>query len=335
MSKEKHLAVVLSDWHIHSYKNFNNGSSRLDNCLRVLEDVGKFCHSKEIKTILFVGDLYDTHQAIFTEVVNRTIEAFLDFAKNYPDITIYAISGNHDQGTKNILGKEAVTALSHIESVIPNNFVLIDNKSVGIGDGIAIHGVPYYEYKEHFRVKLEERSVVAETMFDTKNILLIHQTPAGLDNEMIPADTNPADELYKPFDYTFCGHIHLHKRITENFCLVGNPIHRDAADTGKDKGFLVMNLVKPEKGFIFIKLIGYPEFISAFDDEEVEDAENNYVVRKPRLDTLKLQENAKVEEFNTDLSPDELMTNFWKEADGKDEDLLSVGLGFLSSTELS
>lgn len=327
MSKDKHLAVIFSDWHIHDYKRFNNDGSRLENCLRVLFDIGEFCTKHNISTVLFAGDLFDTHKALFTNVVNETVAAFLKFNKQYPSITIYAITGNHDQSTKNILDKEAVSALKHIESIVPDTFIIIDNSTVEIGDGISITGIPYYEYSEHFALRLEEAS--KRELSTDKNYLMIHQTPAGLDNDMIPSDTNPKDAGYEPYDFVFCGHIHTRKLITETFTLVGNPIHRDLADAGKQKGFLVMNLRKPEKGYKFIHLKGYPEFISVFEDEEVEDEDQNYVVRKPRLDTLKLQESAKVEEFNTDLTSSELMRNFWKEADGKDEELLSVGLGFL------
>lgn len=329
MINDKHLAVIFSDWHIHDYKRFNTDGSRLGNCLRVLFDLGAFCDKNGITTILFAGDLYDTQKALFTNVVNETVQAFIDFSKMYPNIVIYAISGNHDHSTKNLIGKEAESALMHIQSVVPDNFIVIDNQTVQFPDGVSVTGIPYYEYKEHFNIKLDEAANRISTQNNSKNFLLIHQTPAGLDNEMIPADTNPKDINYMSFDYTFCGHIHLHKQITETFCLVGNPIHRDLADAGKSKGFLVMNLLKPEKGFKFFKLSGYPEFISVFEDDEVENEAANYVVRKPRLDTLKLQESAKVEKFNTDLSASDLMSNFWKEADGKDKDLLAIGLGFL------
>ena len=329
MSNEKHLAVIFSDWHIHDYKRFNTDGSRLTNCLRVLFDLGEFCSKNEIKTILFAGDLYDTQKALFTNVVNETVEAFLQFNRTYPDITIYAITGNHDQSTKNILGKEAISALLHIQSIVPDTFVVVDNQTIKFPDGISITGVPYYEYKEHFATQLDEAANRVSKLNGYKNYLMIHQTPAGLDNDMIPADTNPKDVNYLSFDFTFCGHIHSRKQLTENFVIVGNPIHRDLADAGKKKGFLVMNLQKPEKGIKFFQLKGYPEFVSVYDDEEVENEADNYVVRKPRLDNLKLQETAKVEEFNTDLSSAELMTNFWKEADGKDKELLEIGLSFL------
>ena len=149
MSDKKHLASIFSDWHIHDYKRFNTNSSRLSNCIRVLFDIAKFNREKGIKTILFAGDLYDTQKALLTNVVNETVKAFKMFELHYPEQTIYAITGNHDQSTKNLLENPSISALTHI-SAICKNFVVIDNKHYEIEDGILLHGIPYYEYKEHF-----------------------------------------------------------------------------------------------------------------------------------------------------------------------------------------
>lgn len=333
MSNKRHLAVIFSDWHIHDYKRFNTNGSRLDNCLKVLFDLGDFCKKNGIKTILFAGDLYDTQKALLTNVVNDTVKAFVKFSEEYSDITIYAITGNHDQSTKNLIGKEAVSALSHIEAICPN-FVVIDNTNRKIGDGIVVQGIPYYEYKEHFATKLNRASEIAKQSDTWKHYLLIHQTPEGIGNEMIPTDTNPRDEAYKPFEHVFCGHIHIHKRITEKFTLVGNPIHRDLADAGHKKGFLVMNLLAPENGMKFIELKGYPQFVRAFEDEDVDNEEQMYVVREPRLDEAALKEDANIQEFNTSLEAQDLLTNYWNEVDGKDKELLEIGIGFLPTHKL-
>jgi len=69
--------VILSDLHIHSYKQYNKNGIRLDNCLKVLEDAFELCQEIGSDTILFPGDLYDQVKAIPTEVVNRTIQQFV------------------------------------------------------------------------------------------------------------------------------------------------------------------------------------------------------------------------------------------------------------------
>lgn len=332
-------AIVFTDWHIHDYKNFSKNVNRLDNCLRVLEDLGSFCDRYDINIIFFAGDLFDTHKALFTNVVNETAKAFTKFFSERPDFKFYAITGNHDQSTKNLLGKEAVSALEHLATFFPDNFILMDNKVVEVEDGVFLAGVPYYEFPEHFIQKATE---ISEDMACIKAgreeegkesvcYMMIHQTPKGIGNEMIPYDCNPKDEIFMLYDRVFCGHIHKRQQLTENFTVVGSPIHRDMGDIGEQKGFYVLNLQKPEK-FKHFYLDGYPEFEEKYEDEvEPTDSTNpdKFVVVKTRIENLPFIKEAKVEEFSNDLKPADLMTNFWKEVDGKDEELLKVGLAFV------
>ena len=216
--------------------------------------------------------------------------------------------------------------------VAPRNFILIDNDHVDIGDGITISGIPYYEYAEHFDVRLEERVHTVKEYSDHKNYLMIHQTPKGIGNEMIPTDCNPTDDKFKAFDFTFCGHIHKRQDLTSNFTVVGSPIHRDRGDIGQKKGFLVMDLQAPDAGYVFVHLDKYPEFIHAevaLHEETVAGKDNDFLIhQQDTIFDIKSNE-ANLEEFSTDLEASELIKNFWAEVDGNDEKLLEVGLSFL------
>lgn len=327
------IGLLFSDWHVHNYSQFNNGTDRLESCLRVLPELGLYCRKAGITKVLFGGDLYDTQKALLTVVVNRTVEVFLAFEQEFPEIEIIAISGNHDYATKNTMKNPAVTALDHIERIC-NNFSVIDNSHVIRGNAV-IHGIPYYEYKEDFQEALKKAAESAElinSMADGDprvHHLMIHQTPI-MDNSVIPYDTTFKDPLYEVFDRIWCGHIHSQLDISEKFTLIGNPIHRDLGDKGKKKGFLLTNLEKPEKGYIFKHLSGYPEFIEIEEGEPVpEGHELDYVIRRPNKDMDEMMTLAKVDDFNTSLTPTELITNFWQEQGGSDEKLLVTGLAFL------
>ncbi len=327
----KELAVTFSDWHVHNYKQFNEDNSRLDQCIRVLDYLGKFCTAANIKFILFGGDLYDQHAVLPTEVVNAVVEAMVDFDKQYPDITIIGISGNHDQSTKNLPHKPAVTALSHIESIVPDTFILLDNTCIEICEGVYIHGIPYYEYSKHFHEMLDKRVADVERLNskqdDLVHHLMIHQTPDGIGNKMITTDTNPMDERYQVFTSVRCGHIHIRMDITEKFYLIGSPIHRDAADVGKQKGFYVDNLYNGKK--VFKPLKGWPEYVISEAGKEVEQASNYVIVESDDVGQVRLVEDANIDKFNTNLNHTELLTNFWQQVDGTDRNLLKVGLSLL------
>jgi len=325
------LAVVFSDIHSHNYKKFDQDGSRLKNTLNVFDDVWKFAHKNNIQVVLFGGDLYDQQKVLPTVVVNAVVAKVKELAESYPDIVCYAVTGNHDQATKSLYGQPAVSALRHLQTVVPNNFKVIDDSGVTLGDRLILHGIPYYEYPEHFRKALADRA--ADTSAGWTNILMVHQTPNGIYNDFIPADTDVNDELYDSFDFVFCGHIHQHQQITDKFVVVGSPIHRDLGDAGNEKGFLVFDMEKPEEGIDFIPTTGrYPEFrkINSDDPDKSEFVDQgDYVVEIPEILSLNETEKAHVEEFSTKLKPVELVTNFWEEVDGQDEELLEIGLSFL------
>lgn len=331
-------ALIFTDLHIHDYKQFNTDSSRLDTCLDALEAMCGFAGTNNIDTILFAGDLYDTQKALLTIVVNKTVERFVRIFEKYPNITFYAITGNHDQSSKSLLEAPAISALDHLCVIFPTRFKTLDNKIVGLKDGVILAGVPYFEYKEHFAKRLEEvvqgvanlKQECLESGTVPKAYLLVHQTAKGIGNDFIPYDTDPLDPIYEIFDHVYCGHIHGRKEITPKFTNAGSPIHRDAGDIGEKKGFYVRNLQKPENGHNFVYLRGFPEFVATDSTHATEiSAAGNYAVVSIDEASPLFAAKANVEDFNTSLDNKDLLINYWKEVDGSNEELLKIGLSFI------
>lgn len=328
------LSIHLTDLQIHTYKKFDKGGSRLANCLRVIEDVYTFAAKNNIKLITFAGDMYDSQKVLPIKVVNKTIATFVRLVKQYPDIVWVAITGNHDQDEKNLLASKADTAMEHLNTIFPNNFILIDDANISLeplGVRTIVHGIPYYEYAEHYAVRLAERSAEAEKFKAAgfKNLLMVHQTPNGSGNPNIKIDTDVNDPLYAPFDFVWCGHIHGKQEITPKFYLGGSPIHRDLGDEGIDKGFWIQDmevLTDPH----FYSLRGrYPEYKRVKGETVPEKFADDFVVLEPIIDDLPVAEAAQIEEFSTNLTSAALMENYWKAVDGKDKGLLEVGLEFV------
>lgn len=322
--------LLFSDLHIHDYKSYSKNTDRLENCLKVLDDMESFCLHHNIDTVFFAGDLFDTFQVLMSSVVNETVKRFKDIFDRNENLKIYAISGNHDQGNKNLIGHEANSSIEYLNTVFPDNFIIVDNETVNFDNGFSLTGIPYYEYSEHFDKKLDEAVDRVEAGSNC-NYLMIHQTPKGIGNDMIPVDCVPRDKRFAKFDRVFCGHIHAKQELTDNFLVVGSPIHRDLGDKGQEKGFYVINVLKPYKGSKFIHISGYPEFIEKYEDEvsEADYSSGNFIVAKPRLDYADSSAEINAEEFSTNIKPSELVENYWNEVDGKDEDLLKTGLKFI------
>lgn len=325
--QNKESAVVFTDVHNHNYPQFNKDGNRLRNCLKVLDLCFSFAAKNGAKYIIFCGDLYDTQGEITTEVINETVARFKKLFARYPGIIFLAISGNHDHASKNLLKRPAITALTHLDSIY-DNFVLLDNSSHILSKNVHLYGIPYYELKEDFNAKLND--VREKTIPGARNILLIHQTPAGIGNENIVADTDPAGEVYGVFDAVYCGHIHKHEVLNSKFTVVGSPLHRDLGDEGQEKGVLfIEDLSKPAE-FEFITTRGlFPEYKSRKASELTEEDADDYVTVAPEIADEIVRDKAKVEEFNTSLKPAALLENYWNEAGAGDKELLKTGLSLL------
>ena len=324
-------AVVISDLHIHNYKTFDKNGSRLENCLRLIDETYSLCISRGINVVLMCGDLYDQQKALPTVVVNEVIKRLSGWIKQHGDIVWYAITGNHDQASKSLDNKAAVSALEHLAEVFPYNFILIDNASIDIDEACCkVVGIPYYEYSEHYSNMLDNAVKLRQTDIygDVKTILMVHQTPSGLGNPNIPVDTEIEDSRYGMFDLVLCGHIHKRQQLAANFYVVGSPIHRDLGDQGEEKGVLIIDLDNPAKNIEFVSWADkFPMFKTVMEGQ-VEESDD-YVVVKPSLVSISVEEQDVADKFAASNKSSELIENYWQHVDGEDKELLSVGLSLL------
>jgi DNA repair exonuclease SbcCD nuclease subunit len=328
-------AVVFSDLHIHNYKAFNDGNNnRLENCLRVLNMVFNYADAKNIDTIIFCGDLYDRQQALPTEVVNETVARLKKLFQKFPRITFYAISGNHDHATRNLLGRPAVTALKHLDDMF-ERFVLLDYKGVCITDvngeiAAEVTGLPYFENPEDFDAMIPTPHKYE--LSNPKRILLCHQTPKGLLPEMVAYDIDPEHYRIQAFDFVLCGHIHKGGRLTDKWLSLCSPLHRDKGDEGQQRGFYTIDLTDPANTVKFISTNPkLPQYLTVDTEEELEQARGagHYVTLRTITSQFRTEEATAPERFTTDLTPQQLLTNFWEEQGGEDRALLEEGLKLL------
>lgn len=226
--------AILADLHLH---NFNSSEVRLDNGLAVLSEVSSYANNKGINYILLAGDLFHTFGTLNSLVINRTLETFYKLEQTYPKIKFIAISGNHDQASRNTLKNQSETSIQYL--TVLNNFIRIDNDIYTLDKGFKVLGIPYYEPFDLEEVlSAYENKGLLDDVGNT--IVLMHQTPVGLFNSFIPTDLDPEDLSF--FKAVFYGHIHRHQKLTKNSYMVGSPIHIDSGDIGDTKGFLVYDL---------------------------------------------------------------------------------------------
>lgn len=325
----KQLAVYCTDLHINKYTQFSEHIDRLQVCLKALDDAFKYAAVYKCNTILFGGDMGDLPKWIYIEVVDSICIRLAKWFKKYPNVTMVAISGNHDQNKKNYWEKPAKTLLNVFATAFPDRFILIDNGVYDVGNDCYVAGIPYYEHKSCFDNALNAQTELLQDKNDGSAVvtLLIHQTPEGIPNRHIKTDTTPTDPRYENFDLVLCGHIHQKQIITPKFIIGGNPYQRDLGDVGNEKGMWLIDLADP-KDYEFISRKGrYPEFVIKQSDTITdEDRQTSFVIPAMDSKAIMVEGTADTTKFNNTLDAKTLLTNFWTQENGTDQKLLNIGL---------
>jgi len=324
------LAIVTSDIHIHSYKAYNEGGRRLKHGIAYLDYIFRLADVNGIKYILLPGDLFNNMIIIATSVVREVTKCLKSNFDKFPNILIIAVSGNHDQNTQSLFDSPGESALEYLTVIFPN-FILLDKAphTYFTKNNNTIVGINYYEHSEHFRKVLEE---VGKNRMPGKIHLLTHQTiGSGLPIE----DTiDPTDPLFDPFDFIYNAHIHSCEQVTDRFINIGSPMHRDAGDIGKKKGFWIVDLDDPVETISFVDITTkFPQFIYKTVGEELEEWEKDqYIIWQPDNVTDNVTDKESTSKYRTDLSPQVIMQNYCDEVltEKEREEKLTYGLTLLT-----
>lgn len=249
--------VVLSDFHIHDYKqmtHFVNGqNSRLEELLNCLNKLVEKVNSYEPDRIIFLGDLFHVKGFIKPSVAIRTF----DILKNLK-APVYAIDGNHD-----LENEGGISALDILKYLNPMNKVF---HKPALEDGFLF--IPYFSEKHKFIETLVDfrgtydfvcshEMIMQKNMFMKANEILVSEISSILDGSVI-----------------FNGHIH-EPYAYQNLINVGSPFKHSFNDVGREANFLVYDT---DNKSWFFDSVNDIEFISVdsplFDTKKIT---GNYV----------------------------------------------------------
>jgi len=318
-------AIVVSDIHVHNYKQFNAQGQRIAQSIKLINYIFRFADKNEINLIMFCGDLFDKFEIISVLVINAVTACFRENFEKYPGIEWLAISGNHDYATKNTIESPGASGQYFLSDIFRNNYYLLDGGMMDDGEHYTIVTIPYFSNMDDFRkcMKINYPPFTRENLY-----LMMHQT-VWPENPMVPNDIEPDDSIFDPFTQIFNGHIHHPASITEKFINVGSPIHRDAGDVGIRKGFWVVDLADSNVIPAFWDLTDkYPQYIRKPYGTPVNEWEaQQYIVWYHPEDMKKaVKQDFDSAKFASDLTPKELVTNYCKEVIPNDNDKLKAGL---------
>lgn len=317
--------IAFADLHVHTYREFDDKGSRLEDTLRVLDIVFAYADKQEAKAILFAGDLVEATKSIPTQAINGLMARFKKLFTKYPNIPFIAVSGNHDYATQKLLNQPIVTCLTAFAEVFPN-FKLIDDTYIDI-EGCRIHGVPYYRYPDDYYSQCLSMSLSNEA----KNLLLTHATVTGYD--FIAGCVDPKHQSLRRFDLCLSGDIHKHSWLSENFLMLGNPLQKDRSDAGQKKGIWRVELENGVFNPVFINLNSkFPEFITVKEaDVDNHKGSKDFITVEPTITTSpeSLEEVVAIQKFSTVNTSAQLVTSYWEAEDGVNDERLAVGLSLL------
>jgi len=277
--------VAIADLHLSMYAQDSiipetSLPERLNSLNIVLRNTADYALGNDIKNIVIAGDIL--HNKSIIHSIAQSI--FLDYVREYKEITFITLDGNHDLSSKSGKGVSALKSLDselnvdmiHLPKIIENILFVPWNPETMIDD-IKNNDADYLV--SHFGLNEAQLSSGISIVSDIK-----------------------LRDLSK-FKHCILGHYHLPQTVG-NVTYVGSPIQLDWGEKGEEKRFLV---VDTDLGKVkSIPTIGYKKYMeykitNENKDEIVEEArkskeEGHYVqiVKTENIDTVDLSNEFKI-----------------------------------------
>jgi len=291
------LALVFSDLHLHLWEQF---SKRFDAQLKVFEYLVKLADRNKCP-ILFSGDLFHTPKDIKNSLLGILIPFLKTTFKQYPNVKIYAISGNHDQATENYIDKPSPSYIKTLSLIIPN-IICIDYKSVRIKDYV-VYGIPYMTHNIGLEVEVKRITKIMDPKLH--NILLTHTDFKGqkdTNGVIVGQGKNFKEEIFNPFYAVFNGHIHKRGKLRDNIYSVGAPLQLRLSDKDSIFGFWMIT----KKDIRFRKIDFTPKYRLYKDISEINNDTDIWVKIPKQLEEMGFSETL-------NFSNKELLEQYFKD----------------------
>ena len=330
--------LIFSDIHIHNHKK---SSERLDDCLDALEWVFQTAIDREIKEVVFCGDLFHDRQTIDVLTYQRTFNIFEKYLANdhYGDFGLTLLLGNHD--------------LWHFErwdvsSVNPfrafQNITVIDQPCLST---YPIDGMVYtFAYLPYTHDPIKDLATVNEMWDESKKTCpdnefmdrkllfghvaidgalwnLKYKTTADVSIEHDGDMVVVGPEIFDGWDQVFLGHYHAEQVMGDkkNVEYVGSPLQLSFGEAFQHKHIIVYDietgakeyirnefspkhLIIPEKDLDKHKLEGNFVRLEVDDISSSNIIEMRNEIKKSKVGSLEIKQVQKTEEEEIELIED-------------------------------
>lgn len=248
--------LIFSDIHIHPHKK---SVERLEDCISVLDWVFNTAASKNIKDIIFLGDLFHDRQKIDVLTYQKTFEV-LEKHLNNNKINLYLLLGNHDLWHNQKWDISSVNPLRNL----PGTRVISKPCVIPISEDNLFGFLPYThnpiedlkEVEKIWNIETKNRKI------DPPKILGAHIAVDGAvwnvkykttaevsiehDGDMVKVGPN----IFNDWKKVFLGHYHAQQHLSDIVEYVGSPLQLNFGEAFQEKYIVVYDIKNNECDYI-------------------------------------------------------------------------------------
>ncbi len=239
--------LIFSDIHIHPHKK---STERLNHCVEVLNWVFSKAIEKNIKNIIFLGDLFHDRQKIDVLTYQKTFEVFEKYLFNH-NLNVFLLLGNHDLWHYQKLDVSSVNPLRKLPGVKiinkPSVEEIHEKNEVFFFGFLPYTHDPIEDLKrveEDWKLKVNKKQnkilgghiSVDGAMWNVK-YKTVAEVTIEHDGDMVKVDA----DVFKNWDKVFLGHYHAEQKLNEKVEYVGSPLQLSFGEAFQQKHILVFD----------------------------------------------------------------------------------------------
>lgn len=235
---ESYKVLAISDIHMsnklpHAHPGKDGVTDRLQDQIRLWDNVAKHVRSYKVDCVLILGDLFDK-SLVDAVTLTTTVKCIVDLPCN-----VRILPGNHDAAsvTGGRFTVEAFGAMDkeHIRYLRPE--VMFSPC-----DWLHFYPVPFGPSAPSME-QIEKAKLTAERHQEAVNVLLLHHSIIGCSHLGWTCDDGlDSEEVCDGFDAVLAGHFHEHQRFGPDLqgMYLGAPMHHRYDDVGRSAQYWIL-----------------------------------------------------------------------------------------------
>ena len=234
--------LLITDTHLGLKKSSDIWHDVTLNLFREITDV---CLTKNIDTIIHLGDFFDEKK--YTN--QKTLDCAYEIANIVSPLKMVIITGNHDIYYKEVVKPSSLKCFINIKGII-----VIDEPTVLL-DTFSL--IPW-------RGKVPSKGFFCLGHFEINDF--------RQNNTSVCHDSVLNDKDFKGYEQVYSGHFHT-PSSQGNITYLGSAFQQTFNDVGSSRGYYIW-----ENGVLeFIEFKGAPRFIKLHTEDKIKDVEGNIV----------------------------------------------------------